>query len=72
VISFGFGTGDILKIYDRAKAIINAYCDGLQEFKELSREVETLQIMITQVLKEEKNPESLLNCKGIAQKKGLK
>ena len=71
-MSFGFGVGDFLDLYDRAKAVVDACRDGPPEFRELSRKVETLQVTMARLREDAKNPTSLLMRKGQNRQKDLK
>ena len=70
-MSFGFGVGDFLDVYDKTKAIIDACRNGPPEFRELSCEVSTLQLAVKQVAEDAKNSNSLLCRKGKARLKDL-
>jgi hypothetical protein len=71
-MSFGFGVGDFLDLYDRAKAIVDACRDGPPEFRELAKEVETLQVTMDRLKQDIEDPTSLLKRKAHNREKDMK
>lgn len=70
-MSFGFGVGDFLDLYDRAKEIVEACRDGPGDVRDLGTEVEAMQVTLYQLSQDATDPESLLNRKGIQRKQDL-
>ena len=71
-MSFGFGVGDFIMVIDKAKAVVDACRDGPSDFRELSREVDTLQITILRMKQDYQDPTSLLARKGRSREKDMK
>jgi hypothetical protein len=68
-MSFGYGVGDFLSILQLAKQIVEACLDGPPEFRELSREIQSFEVVINRISSDAKNPQSRLNRKGAGRKK---
>ena len=59
-------------VIDKAKAVVDACRDGPSDFRELSREVDTLQITILRMKQDYQDPTSLLARKGRSREKDMK
>jgi hypothetical protein len=70
-MSFGWGAGDILAGIDLAKTVIDAIKSGPSEYREIHRELASLNIALRSVQEGIDDPESLLNRKGRPRKQEL-
>lgn len=70
-MSFGFSVGDFLDVLRIARSVYQACKDGPKEYREIASEAKSIQFVLNCLCEDAKNPNSLLNAKGVDRKDEL-